>query len=77
MPRTRSKEVAVMAGEDDKLAGTVKEKAGKLTGDDHLEGEGKAQKHAGKVESAVQGAKDKAAGAAEAVKDKLSSGDDK
>lgn len=65
-----------MAGEGDKLAGTVKEKVGSATGNDRLEGEGKGQKNAGKVEDAVQGAKDKVAGAADAIKDKLSSGDD-
>ena len=64
-----------MAGEGDKLAGTVKEKVGSATGDDRLEGEGKGQKNAGKVEDAVKGTKDKIAGAADAVKDKLSSGD--
>lgn len=66
-----------MAGEGDKLAGTVKEKVGSATGNDRLEGEGKGQKNAGKVEGAIQGAKDKVAGAADAVKDKLSSSDDK
>ncbi|MBJ7471666.1 MAG: CsbD family protein [Solirubrobacteraceae bacterium] len=65
-----------MAGEGDKFAGSVKEKVGSVTGNDRLEGEGKGQKNAGKVESAVQGAKDKVSGAAEAVKDKLSSDDD-
>ncbi len=62
-----------MAGEGDKVAGTVKEKVGAVTGDDRLEGEGKGQKNAGKVQDAVEGVKDKAAGAADAVKDKLSS----
>ncbi|MFO1143173.1 MAG: CsbD family protein [Amaricoccus sp.] len=39
-------------------AGTVKEAAGKLTGDKQLEGEGKGQKAAGMAESAVGKAKD-------------------
>lgn len=61
-----------MAGEGDKLAGTVKEKVGSATGNDRLEGEGKGQKNAGKVEGAIRGVTDKVAGAAEAVKDKVS-----
>lgn len=66
-----------MAGEADKLSGTVKEKVGSATGNDRLEGEGKGQKNAGKVEGAIQGAKDKVAGAAEAIKDKLDGDSDK
>lgn len=61
-----------MPGEADKFTGTVKEKVGAATGNERLEGEGKGQKTAGKVEHAVEGAKDKAAGLADAVKDKLS-----
>ena len=38
--------------------GKVKEVAGKATGDAKLEGEGKAQKTAGKVQNAVGGLKD-------------------
>lgn len=64
-----------MAGEGDKLAGTVKEKVGSATGNDRLEGEGKGQKNAGKVEDAVRSVTDKVAGAAGAVKDKLSHDD--
>lgn len=64
-----------MAGEGDKLAGSVKEKVGSATGNDRLEGEGKGQKNAGKVEDAVKGVADKVGGAAEAVKDKLTGGD--
>ena len=40
--------------------GIIKEGVGKLTGDAKLEGEGKADKAAGKVENAVGGAKDTA-----------------
>ncbi|MDQ8045378.1 MAG: CsbD family protein [Solirubrobacteraceae bacterium] len=60
-----------MAGEGDKISGTVKEKVGAVTGNDRLEGEGKGQKNAGKVEDAVKGAADKAKGALDAVADKL------
>jgi uncharacterized protein YjbJ (UPF0337 family) len=38
--------------------GKVKEVAGKVTGDAKLEGEGKAEKTAGKVQNAVGGVKD-------------------
>ena len=38
--------------------GKVKEIAGKVTGDAKLEGEGKAEKTAGKVQNAVGGIKD-------------------
>ena len=38
--------------------GNVKEKIGQMTGDAKLEGEGKADKIAGKVQNAVGGAKD-------------------
>lgn len=64
-----------MAGERDKFTGTVKEKVGSATGDDQLEGEGKGQKNAGKVEQAVDSAKEKAKGAADAVKDAVSRDD--
>jgi uncharacterized protein YjbJ (UPF0337 family) len=39
-------------GHEDKFAGTVKETAGKVTGDRELEAEGKGQHAAGKVERA-------------------------
>jgi uncharacterized protein YjbJ (UPF0337 family) len=38
--------------------GSVKEAAGKLTGDQKLQAEGKADKAAGKVQNAVGGIKD-------------------
>jgi uncharacterized protein YjbJ (UPF0337 family) len=45
-------------GAVDQAKGAIKEGAGKLTGDQKLQAEGKADKLAGKVESAVGGAKD-------------------
>ena len=39
--------------------GAVKDAAGKITGDQKLQAEGKAEKVAGKVQNAVGGAKDK------------------
>lgn len=62
-----------MPGETDKISGTIKEKVGSATGNERLEGEGKGQKASGKVEHAVEGAKDKVAGVADAIKDKLHS----
>ena len=47
-----------IAGAGKELKGNIKEAAGKLTGDKKLEGEGKADKMAGKVQNAVGGAKD-------------------
>lgn len=66
-----------MAGEADKISGTVKEKVGAATGNDRLEGEGKGQKTSGKIQDAVHGVADKVAGAAEAIGDKLSGHDKK
>ncbi len=40
------------------MKGSIKEKAGKALGDAKLEGEGKADKAAGKVQNAVGGLKD-------------------
>jgi uncharacterized protein YjbJ (UPF0337 family) len=45
-----------MAGRADEIKGGLKEVAGKLTGDDGLEAEGKAQKTAGKAERKTSGA---------------------
>jgi uncharacterized protein YjbJ (UPF0337 family) len=40
--------------------GAIKEGIGKMTGDAKLEGEGKAEKAAGKIQNAVGGVKDAA-----------------
>jgi uncharacterized protein YjbJ (UPF0337 family) len=45
-------------GAANQAKGSVKETAGKLTGDAKLEGEGKADKVAGKVQNTVGGIKD-------------------
>jgi uncharacterized protein YjbJ (UPF0337 family) len=42
----------------DKAKGTIKEVAGKVTGDTKLQAEGKADKASGTVQNAVGGAKD-------------------
>jgi uncharacterized protein YjbJ (UPF0337 family) len=48
-----------MAGAGKQAKGGLKEAAGKVTGDEKLKAEGKADKAAGKVQNAVGGAKDK------------------
>ena len=47
-------------GSLEQAKGKVKEVAGKVTGDSKLEGEGKADQVAGKVQNTVGGIKDKA-----------------
>lgn len=51
----------------DKAKGAVKDAAGKLTGDEKLQAEGKADKLKGKAESAVGGAKDGVRDAADKI----------
>lgn len=45
-------------GSAEKVKGTMKEMAGKVTGDTKLEAEGKTQKAAGTVQNTVGGVKD-------------------
>lgn len=45
-------------GSSKKVAGSVKEAIGKVTGDTKLQAEGKADKTAGKVQNTIGGAKD-------------------
>jgi uncharacterized protein YjbJ (UPF0337 family) len=45
-------------GMADQAKGSVKEAAGKISGDAKLEAEGKADKVSGKVQNAIGGAKD-------------------
>ena len=49
-------------GSGHQVKGKIKEIAGKVTGDAKLEGEGKAEKTAGKVQNAWGGIKDAARG---------------
>lgn len=49
-------------GSAEQAKGKAKEIAGKVTGDTKLEGEGKAEKTAGKLRNAVGGMKDAARG---------------
>lgn len=46
------------AGIGHQVKGSVKEAAGKVTGDKKLEAEGKGEKLGGKIQNAVGGAKD-------------------
>jgi uncharacterized protein YjbJ (UPF0337 family) len=46
-------------GSAKQMKGSVKDAAGKLTGDSKLQAEGKADKVEGKIQNAVGGAKDK------------------
>jgi len=55
----------------DQAEGELKEQGGKLTGDEELEGEGKAQGAWGDVKDAADDAKDSAGDAADDVKDRL------
>lgn len=52
----------------DELAGKAKEAGGKLTGDKHLETEGKADQVQAKVQETVDKAKDAAQGVADSLK---------
>jgi uncharacterized protein YjbJ (UPF0337 family) len=58
-------------GHGDKAMGKGKEIAGKVTGNEDLEAEGKGQHATGKVKEAVGDVTDKARSAVDAVKDKL------
>jgi uncharacterized protein YjbJ (UPF0337 family) len=48
----------MVEGSMDQAKGAIKEGFGKVTGDQKTQAEGAAQKSAGKVESAIGGAKD-------------------
>jgi uncharacterized protein YjbJ (UPF0337 family) len=48
-----------IAGTGKQVKGSIKDAAGKVTGDPKLQGEGKADKAEGKVQSTVGGIKDK------------------
>lgn len=60
----------------DKVKGKAKEMAGKATGDDELEAEGRTQHAKGKVQDKAEEVKDSAKGTAAAAKDELSDDED-
>ncbi|MDO5723830.1 MAG: CsbD family protein [Flaviflexus sp.] len=61
----------------EELAGKAKEGAGKLTGDEKLEGEGKADQASSGLKQAAESAKDFASDAADSVKGFASEATDK
>lgn len=60
-----------MSGRGKEMMGGLKEGLGKLTGDDGLEAEGTAQKHAGTAERTASGAAHEATGAVKKAAGKL------
>ena len=61
----------------DKAAGSIKETAGKVTGDEKLEAEGKLQKAEGAVKDAISDAKAGLEALGERIKDAVDGDDDK
>ena len=59
---------STLAGTADKVKGTVKEVAGKATGDQRLEAEGKTDKIKGNVKNAASDAKEAAKGVRDSLK---------
>lgn len=59
-----------MEGKKDKVVGTIKEKAGKLTGNDRLEAEGQTQKIKGHIKDAAESIDDTVKGVQDGLKDK-------
>jgi uncharacterized protein YjbJ (UPF0337 family) len=55
----------------DQAKGRVKQAAGDITGDDHLEREGKVDEAAGSAKGKLEDVKDKAEDAVDAARDKL------
>ena len=64
-----------MSGQSDQVTGKGKEIAGKLTGDDEMEAEGKGQHATGKAKEALDDAAKTAKGVLGSLKDKLSGHD--
>lgn len=60
----------------DRLEGKAREVAGKVTGDEQLEEEGRTQRAKGEASEKIADAKAKVSGTVEAAKDALGIGDD-
>ena len=60
-----------MADRSDQIGGKIKEGVGKLTGDEALESQGRREEHREKTKQNIEEAKDKVAGAAEGIKEKI------
>jgi len=61
-----------MPEDRDKLAGKTKETAGKVTGDDRLESEGRTQHDTAEGKEKAKGAADKAKGMVKGIKESFS-----
>jgi len=57
------------SGKTDKVVGTIKEKAGKLTGDDRLESEGQTQKIKGHIKDSAERLDEKIKGVKDALRE--------
>lgn len=57
-----------MAGEKDKVKGIVKENVGKVTGNEHTEAEGKADRAKGEAKDAAHDVKEGAKGVRDSLK---------
>lgn len=57
-----------MSGTSDKIKGTLKEAAGKATGDRRTEAEGKTDRAKGEAKNAVRDVKESAKGVADSLK---------
>jgi uncharacterized protein YjbJ (UPF0337 family) len=62
------KEIGVMAGTTDKVKGSLKEAAGKATGDKRRESEGKVDRAKGEVKDAAHRVKETSKGARDSLK---------
>lgn len=60
-----------MPDRGDKFEGKVKETAGKVTGDDRMESEGRTERSSEETKEKIEELGDKAKGAAKGIKDKL------
>ena len=60
-----------MTDRSDQIAGKIKEGAGKLTGNDELESEGRREDHAEQTKQNIEEAGDKISGAVQGVKEKI------
>jgi len=69
LPCTPSAVGGEMTGNKDKAVGSVKETAGKITGDRETQAEGTAQKAKGDVKKAAHDVKEAAKGAARGLKE--------
>lgn len=61
--------MGTQSGKTDKVVGTIKEKAGKLTGNDRLEAEGETQKIKGHVKDSAEKLDRKIQGVRDGLKD--------